>query len=231
MKRADRLCALAAELRAAAPRSRGAPWLARRFRVSVRTVARDVHALRRLGLPIVTEGGRAGGYVFDRSRALPPLHLAPSEAVAVAVALRRLGGTPFHADAASALRKLGAVLPEADDVAARELAERLHFAVGHPAPVVPRVIADALHGRTVLRIDYTDRYGVATTRSVEPLGYVGNREYWYLVAWCRLRDGVRAFRTDRIESVTGTAVPAPPRRLLPSDLDLPGDLVRPLIFG
>ncbi|GLI03034.1 helix-turn-helix transcriptional regulator [Phytohabitans aurantiacus] len=227
MNRAVRLCALVAELRAAS-RPRSASWLARSFAISARTVERDVRSLRRSGLPIVA---RRDGYTLDRSRVLPPLQLAPSEAVAVAVALHRLGGTPFHADAASALRKLGTVLPETDDETARELAERLHFAVGHPAPVVPRVIADALHGRTVLRIDYTDRYGMATTRHVEPLGYVGNREYWYLVAWCRLRDGVRAFRTDRIESVTGTAEPAPPRRLLPSDLDLPGDLVRPLVLG
>ncbi|WP_428982899.1 helix-turn-helix transcriptional regulator [Phytohabitans maris] len=77
-------------------------------------------------------------------------------------------------------------------------------------PTVPRVVADALHERTVLRIEYADRHGTATTRCVEPLGYIADHDHWYLVAWCRLRDGVRAFRTDRIESLTATGEPAPP---------------------
>lgn len=224
MDRGQRLYALVAELRAAAPAPRDIRWLARRLGVSTRTVRRDVGLLRRLGVPIEARPG----YALDPARVLPPLHVTPSEAVAMAVALRRLGGTPFHADAVAALRKLAAVLPDVDTAGTRELAGRLHFAVGDPAPTVPRVIADAMHERTVLVIDYTDRHGVPTTRRVEPLGYVGNREYWYLVAWCRLRDAVRAFRTDRIESVVATGEPAPPRRLVAGDLDLPSDLVRRL---
>lgn len=230
MNRTDRLYALVEELRAVAPRPRSARWLAQRFQVCSRTVERDIGALQRSGVPIYAETGRAGGYVLDKSRSLPALHISPAEAVAMAVALYRLGGTPFHADAASALRKLVGVLPDDDAAAARELAGRLHLVVGDPAPVVPRVIADALHARTVLRIDYTDRHGVATTRHVEPLGYVGNREFWYLVAWCRLREAVRAFRTDRIESVAATGEPAPQRRLAVGDLDLPDDLVRQLTY-
>ncbi|MEJ3745329.1 WYL domain-containing protein [Actinomycetes bacterium KLBMP 9797] len=224
MERAQRLYALVGELRAVAPAPRDVRWLARRCGVSIRTVQRDVRVLRRLGVPIEARPG----YALDPARALPPLHMTPGEAVAVAVALRRLGGTPFHADAASALRKLASVLPDVDDESNRQLAARLHFAVGDPAPIVPRVIADALHERTVLRIDYTDRHGVPTTRRVEPLGYVGSRDYWYLVAWCQLREAVRAFRTDRIESVVATGDPAPPRRLVAGDLDLPSDLVRRL---
>lgn len=147
------------------------------------------------------------------------LEVSPSEAIAIAMALYGLAGTPLHADAASALRKLVRVMPDADLVTARELADR---ATRDPTPVVPRVVADALHERTVLRIDYADRHGVPTTRCVEPLGYVADHGHWYLVAWCRLRDGVRAFRTDRIESLTATGEPAPQRRLTAADLVVAG---------
>lgn len=163
------------------------------------------------------------------------LEVSPSEAVAVAMALYGLAGTPLHADAAAVLRKLVPVMPDADLLTARELAE---LASRGPTPVVPRVVADALHDRTVLRIDYVDRHGVPSTRCVEPLGYVssgvwwslagparrppdpGEAGHWYLVAWCRLRDAVRAFRTDRIESLSATGEPAPPRRLAAADLDI-----------
>jgi predicted DNA-binding transcriptional regulator YafY len=66
----------------------------------------------------------------------------------------------------------------------------------------------------VLRIGYADRAGATTVREIEPLGYVGSpAAHWYLMAWCRLRDGLRAFRTDRITGVTVTAEVAPPRQL------------------
>ncbi len=153
------------------------------------------------------------------------LDVSPTEAVAIAMALYGLAGTPLHADAASALRKLVRVMPDDDLVTARELADR---ASRDTTPVVPRVVADALHERTVLRIDYADRHGVPTTRSIEPLGYIADHGHWYLVAWCRLRDAVRAFRTDRIESLIATGEPAPPRRRAAADLIEAG---RPLTTG
>lgn len=38
-----------------------APYLAEKFEVSRRTVSRDIEALRRAGIPIVTEQGKNGG--------------------------------------------------------------------------------------------------------------------------------------------------------------------------
>jgi predicted DNA-binding transcriptional regulator YafY len=65
-------------------------WLAGRFEVSVRTVERDINALQQSGVPIYAEPGRTDGYCLDKARTLPPVNLTPGEAVAMAVALRRL---------------------------------------------------------------------------------------------------------------------------------------------
>ena len=86
---------------------------------------------------------------------------------------------------------------------------------------MPHLVADALSARHVLRIDYGDRDGAVTMREIEPLGYVGTATHWYLVAWCRLRDAVRAFRTDRISAVSVTAEVPTPRSLRREDLDIP----------
>src|SRR5947209_14293962 len=94
MNRTDRLYALVEELRAAAPRPRSARWLADRFEVCVRTVERDIGALQQAGVPIYAEPGRTGGYVLDKARTLPPLNVTPAEAVAIAVALEGVQGTP-----------------------------------------------------------------------------------------------------------------------------------------
>ncbi|WP_238433972.1 helix-turn-helix transcriptional regulator [Micromonospora tarensis] len=95
MNRTDRLYALVEELRAVSPRPRSARWLAVRFEVSSRTIERDIGALQQAGVPIWAEPGRTGGYVLDRAHTLPPVNLTAAEAVAMAVALHRLAGTPF----------------------------------------------------------------------------------------------------------------------------------------
>jgi predicted DNA-binding transcriptional regulator YafY len=96
---------------------------------------------------------------------------------------------------------------------------------------MPRLVADALSARRVLRIRYDDRAGAATEREIEPLGYVGSPSPWYLIGWCRLRRGIRAFRTDRIARATVTAEVPAPRELRPGDLDIPGGLVHRLTLG
>src|ERR1035441_1765102 len=129
----------------------------------------------------------------------------------MAVAPRRLEGTPFQAAAGSALRKMVAAMHGDDAAAARDLAGRIHLlGDAGTTPPAPRMVADALSARRVLRIGYGDREGAATMREIEPLGYVGTATHWYLVAWCRLRDALRAFRPHPITSVSlPPPVPAP----------------------
>ncbi|WP_213816905.1 YafY family protein [Glaciihabitans sp. dw_435] len=232
MNRTDRLYAIVEELRAGAPAPRTARWLAARFEVAVRTIERDISALQQGGSPIWAQPGRTGGYYIDASRTLPPVNFTPQEAVAMAVALQSMPGTPFHQPAQSALRKIVAAMNVTDAAAARLLAEKVHLlgpdeAVA-PAEAVPALIADALSSRRVLRIDYRDRSGSASSRDIEPLGYVVNGDAWFLVAWCRLRGGVRAFRTDRIVSTAITAEVPEPRTLSREDLDIPYGEVRGL---
>lgn len=233
MNRTDRLYALVEELRAIAPRPRSAHRLAEHFEVSVRTIERDISALQQSGVPIYAEPGRTGGYCLDKARTLPPVNLTPGEAVAMALALRRLDGTPFRSVASSALRKLVAAMQTDDAAAAHELAGRVHLFADEEAPAtaVPRLVADALSARRVLRIAYADREGAVTTREIEPLGYVVKAAHWYLVAWCRQRDALRVFRTDRITSVSVTAETPAPRALRREDLDIPQGKVSQLALA
>lgn len=227
MNRTDRLYAIAEELRAVAPRPRSAGWLARRFEVSVRTIERDVSALQQSGAPIWAEPGRTGGYCIDPAATLPPLNFTADEAMAVAVALGLTeADSPFRVAGAAALRKLLGAMRERDAASAGDLVSRVHV-IGGPerSAAVPDALTDAVSRRRVLRLRYTDRQGTATVREVEPLGYVRSTAGWYLLAWCRLRDGIRAFRFDRIDSVTVLAEPTPARTVTTADIQVPeGDL-------
>nr|WP_296770939.1 YafY family protein [Rhodococcus sp. (in: high G+C Gram-positive bacteria)] len=221
MNRTDRLYGLVEEMRAVSPRPRSARWLAQKFEVSIRTVERDINALQGSGVPIYAEPGRSGGYCLDKTRTLPPVNLTPGEAVAMALALQRLNGSPFRTEAASALRKLVAAMHPDDAASAATLAGRVHLLTDDSAAsTIPRMVADAVQAGRVLRIEYSDREGVGTTREIEPMGYVANGDAWMLIGWCRLRDGVRAFRVERIVKVAVTGEEPPARPFAAADVNI-----------
>lgn len=216
MNRTDRLYALVEELRAVAPRPRSARWLAERFGVSSRTIERDLSALQETGVPIWAEAGRTGGYCLDPSHTLAPLGFTVDEALAVTISLGMLATSPFRAAATSALRKVVAVMDVRSLSETADLATRIHLLDDGPAAETPAQLAPALRTGHVLRVAYTDRSGIKTCRDIEPLGFVGKGRDWYLVAWCRLRDGLRAFRGDRITEAEPTGE-RPPRRVFSVD--------------
>jgi predicted DNA-binding transcriptional regulator YafY len=229
MNRTDRLYALVEELRAVAPGRRSARRLAEHYEVSVRTIERDIGALQQAGVPIYADPGRRGGYTLDPAMTLPPLNFTPAEAVAVSVALRGAAGSPFAREAHTALRKIMAAMPARHASAAHELAGRIRFIVapdsGEPAGI-PRIIENAVAARRVLRLDYVDKLGVPTEREVEPVMFLAGQHGWYLVGWCRLRDGLRAFRLDRILGCHDTGQPAPARPDEDVMPNVPGHVVR-----
>ncbi|MEU8898010.1 YafY family protein [Nocardia sp. NPDC048505] len=209
MTKTERLYALAEELRAYSPRPRTARQLAARLEVTTRTIVRDIAALQRSGLPIRAVSGPNGGYALERGRTLAPVSLTPAEATALLVALPMLRGTPFEQTAGAAVHKVLAVLPENDRATAAQLSERVRLLPRDISPVPPEVL-DALLMRHVLHLEYVDRHGDSSARTVEPLGLVAG-EHWYLHAWCRLRSGVRGFRLDRIRAAAVLDEVAPER--------------------
>ncbi|MGE5134909.1 MAG: helix-turn-helix transcriptional regulator [Gemmatimonadota bacterium] len=249
MNRTDRLYALVEELRAVAPRPRSARQLAARYEVSTRTIERDILALQESGVPVYAETGRRGGYVLDRARTLPPLNFTAAEMMAMAVSLAAAETTPFAAALRSALRKVLAAAPAAETAQAAQLMDRVRLIGGEhprqyagaaaraavkrarhgaaqPKPAVPLMLQEAIIARRVLRIGYRDRNEAVTTREVEPVAFAGMADHWYLVAWCRLRKGARAFRLDRIQAAADTGEPAPHRSFSDLKVDIPDALVR-----
>jgi predicted DNA-binding transcriptional regulator YafY len=217
VNRTDRLYAIVEVLRATAPRARTSHQLAERFEVSVRTIERDISALQQSGVPIWSTPGPGGGYSVDPSLTLPPLNFSADEATAVAVALAASGPIPFGDAARSALRKLVAAMSAANREGARELVGRIHLLQERGqlenTPVV-KAVETAVVERKVLELDYVDRNERRTAqRVVEPYGFAGGDAYWYLMAWCRLRQGGRSFRLDRIRSAEVRDETVPPREL------------------
>jgi predicted DNA-binding transcriptional regulator YafY len=197
--------------------------LADRLEVSQRTVRRDVERLRRLGYPVESLTGPAGGYRLRAGSALPPLVLDDEEAIAIAVGLRtaaRASVTGIEETAVRALVKLEQVLPAhlRRRVGALSAATATLPATGPTVdPQHLTVIAAACRDSERLRFGYRSRDGTQSRREVEPHSLVNHGLRWYLVAWDRHREDWRTFRVDRLTRPASTGVRFRPRRLPAKD--------------
>src|SRR5579883_147656 len=171
MRRTERLFAIAEYLRG---RRTGitAGELAERFGVTLRTMYRDLDALRDASLPVNSERGRGGGYALDRHYALPPVNFTAREAALLIVAgrwLTQMRYMPFVDTLRSALDKVQGALSASSQRQLVDHLKALEF-IGVPAkPVdakVRRAVERAWFESLPLRIKYLDRNFVESARRV-----------------------------------------------------------------
>lgn len=183
--------------------------------VSAATLKRDLEYMRsRLNAPI--EWSRqARGYRFAKSAksvgrpyALPGLWFNEGEIHALLSMqhlLADMGAAGMVGDQVEPLMaRLNAMLGAANDSA--EDVRRKVLIAGVGRRTLPTAhfqqIGHALLKSQRVRIHYQARStGVSGEREVSPLRLVHYRENWYLDAWCHLRNNVRNFSLDMIQSV------------------------------
>jgi predicted DNA-binding transcriptional regulator YafY len=145
---------------------------------------------------------------------LPPVMFNQDEASALLTAAKLVQSktdtrTVRHYN--SALDKIKAVLRFAEKEHIEEIDG--HIAVlSHPAIVYQppaelhlQPLLKAMAEKKVLEISYTSLEKNETLwRKVEPVGIYNLGSHWYLVAFCRLRNDYRNFRTDKIDKLIFT---------------------------
>jgi predicted DNA-binding transcriptional regulator YafY len=206
MQRKSRLFALAEYLRG---RRTGvtAEQLAERFGVTVRTIYRDLDALRDASLPLQAERGPGGGYALDRAYTLPPVNFTPREA-AVLVVLDRFATetrlVPFVDTLESALSKVRGALTAGQQREALAHAEKLHFAAVPALPTRPairRAIEVAWFEQRNVRVKYHNRDGAREELSARITRVLMERTMTVIECEEVETRATRGVRLDRIDSV------------------------------
>jgi len=207
MRRVERLFALAEHLRAHRT-GITAEALAARFGVTVRTIYRDLDALRAANLPLHAERGRGGGFALDRAYHLPPVNFTAREAALLIVASRwltELRLLPFTDTLRSATEKLRAALPERSQRELARLQRSLGY-VGVPAkaadPAVRAAVEQAWFEGHPLRIVYRGARGT-TERRVRIDQVVMERSETLLNCFDLEKRASRQFRLHRILRAEG----------------------------
>lgn len=217
MNRIDRLTAILIQLQS--KKVVKAQEIADRFDITLRTVYRDVKALMEAGVPIGSEAGT--GYFIVDGFHLPPVMFAQDEASAMLVAgklVERMTDESVRRSFSNALFKIKSVLNEAQRSHLESL--QAHVEVLQPHVSLPAQTGNnlsdlqrAIVSKAVLRVQYTSSEGTHTGREVEPIGLFYYSAAWHLIAWCRLRNGFRDFRCDRLQQVVLTGETFVPRSI------------------
>ncbi|MFK8025594.1 MAG: helix-turn-helix transcriptional regulator [Ilumatobacter sp.] len=202
MRRLERLMAISDTLRRNAPEPLSARRLAADFGVSERTIERDLAALRSAGVPLYAEFGRNGGAAsLDRLGSVI-VSLSPAEVTALLTAVDGAGESmPFADSGSTAIDRILEALPPETRLATERLRDRtrtLDEPTNPPNRRARRSVEEAVRRQVVVSIDYQDRDGNVTRRSVDPVGFLRHREGWYLIGWCHLRAAGRMFHLGRI---------------------------------
>jgi len=214
MSRSHRLMQLMQLFRTLHPPVR-AQALADETGVSLRSVYRDIEALRSMGA--VIDGAAGYGYTLIDDPALPPMSFSQDEIEALVLGLREVQAVadPVLAGAAqNALAKLRASLPSSQ----RHQLEHasLHAKRFHHRPEICIDVAalrKAIRAERVVRIEYGDHTGAKSVRDIYPLGIVFFESTLVVSSYCLLRQDFRTFRLDRIKSFIETGQSFRPKRV------------------
>jgi predicted DNA-binding transcriptional regulator YafY len=181
--------------------------LARRLEVDPRTLRRYIITLEALGIPVLAERGRDGGYRLMHGFKLPPMMFTNDEALALAlglVASRSLGLAATAPAGAGALTKLERVMPDNLRRRMRAVGETVTLDIARATstgdPDILATLSAAAQNQQRVHLHYQAPQQAQTERDIDPYGlayYGGN---WYVVGYCHLRLDRRSFRLDRIQA-------------------------------
>lgn len=218
MNRIDRLSAILIQLQS--KKVVRALEIADRFDISLRTVYRDIKALEEAGVPIGAEAGV--GYFMMEGYNLPPVKFSKDEAGAILMATKlaeKQTDVSIRKNLNDALFKIRSALK----VEEKDYLESIenNIEVVHSTPQLDSDFPDhfladiqsALANKKVINFDYYSNYNDSyTNRDVEPMSLCYYARKWHLIGYCKLRNDLRDFRSDRIMKLRITDTSFDPSR-------------------
>ena len=182
--------------------------LSEHFKVSKRTIYRDLTSLEQAGVPIIQIEGK--GYGLMEGYRLPPIMFTEEEANALIFGEKMIAKTKDESlinEFNKATDKIKSVLRNTEKEKADFLSNRTIIGknwTGERTSNYLSEIQKALTNFQVIQIEYKkEGANENSAREIEPFAiYHNTAENWVLIAWCRLRKEFRSFRIDRIQTLT-----------------------------
>ena len=183
-----------------------ATFLSEKFGVSIRTIYRDIRTLEDSGIPIIIEEGK--GYRLMEGYQLPPVMFTEEEANSLITAeqiILKNKDRSFVETYSNAIVKIKSVLKYNQKEKVDLLASRIQFRENEKesrSSTFLMTIQSAITDFRLIEIVYNSLQDEQTIRTVEPFAIYSTKGNWIMIAYCRLREGFRAFRVDLIQKLS-----------------------------
>jgi len=181
-----------------------APELSDKFEVSVRTIYRDIRKLETSGVPIITLEGR--GYTLMEGYQVAPVQFTEKQANALITAqhlVNQSNDSSFVSHFEEALTKIKSVFRTSIQEKSELLSDKIYVFDTKRESISSNVLSEiqlAVTNFNYVEINYrkADDPNISF-RKIEPCAMYSTNNKWILIAWCHLRQDMRAFRIDRIQ--------------------------------
>ncbi len=185
--------------------------IADKFKMSIRTVYRDVKALCESGIPVSFETGK--GYFIVQGYFLSPVSFSTEEANALMFMETIASGfadKSIQMHYSNAMNKVRAVLKSSQ----KEKVEMLSNSTRLQVPECFKynfeyitLLQNAITSRIIVEMEYGNNNKEISVRNTEPIGLVYYAFSWHLIAWCLKRNEYRDFKVARILRLKSTGLP------------------------
>jgi len=184
-----------------------AKQISEKLEMNIRTVYRYIDTLSISGVPIISDAGHNGGYTLLNNFIEAPLFFDFEEqtslfhAAIFAEEAGYYGGEALNR-AISKLRKYSNQEQETkinQHLTSLEVISRLSSLAMEPfLKELEQAVAD---GYSVKILYYKSGEGQSKYRLVDPYRIIYWNNKWYVIGFCHLRNDIRSFRVDRMESL------------------------------
>lgn len=182
--------------------------IASKFRISIRTVYRDIKALNEGGIPVLFEQYK--GYFIVPGYFLPPVSFSSEEAAALLLMETMVPGfadKSISTHYSTALNKIKSVLRASQ----KEGLEILHNNIRFQIPSCINndfeylsLLQTSISAKTCMELEYSNHDNEISKRRVEPIGLVFYAFSWHLIGWCHMRQQYRDFKVSRMLKIKNT---------------------------
>ena len=186
-----------------------APYLAKKFEVSRRTINRDIEEICKAGIPLVTTQGAGGGISIMEGFSLDTTVFTEQELAAILTGLKSLDSVSRSASGENLARKFG-------DSQALRLSDHMaiDLASHYKDELASKLeqIRAAIEASRCIAFRYYYEKGEAD-KLIEPCQIVFKWSDWYVFGFCRQRRDFRLYKLRRLWNLQVTAESFTPREI------------------
>lgn len=184
-----------------------APYLAKKFEVSRRTINRDIEAICRAGIPIVTTQGTGGGIRIMEGFQIDTTVFTEEELEAVLVGLKSLDSVSDSPRHTRLSEKIGGAVPGADHM-------MINLSSFYKDSLSQKIglLDDAIRKKRCVRFHYYYKQG-EEDKLIEPALLVFQWSNWYVFGFCPARDGFRLYKLNRLWELQMTETEFEPKEI------------------